>query len=85
MKHIKNDSDWEDFSRNFPAMLEKDQVTVIGRLIRDKYELTSPKKPFASIKVSVVMSGYISGGYFPDVFHHDQTTNKIKCPEERKV
>lgn len=46
-KQVGNSSGREGFSRHIAVMLDKELVTVIGRLMRDSSEKTSPKKIFA--------------------------------------
>lgn len=59
-QHIKNESDLAEFKRNVAAILEMDQVKVLGKLIRDRSEII---KPFTIIKDTVVKSGYIFSRY----------------------
>lgn len=74
-----------DYSRHFSSMLDKQQVTVVGRLFSDTSELTSSSGTFTSIKVSVVKFGYISCGYILDLLHYDQVTNRTLLPEKERL
>lgn len=68
---------------NFAEMLDEEQVEVLGSLMWDTSEISSPKKPFELIEVSVFRSGYISGEDVQDMLQYDQATNKIIFRKER--
>lgn len=70
------------FSKHLLRMMNMGTVKVLGKVLRDQMDIMSPDCPNERTTITLHKSGFVVGGFVPDLKHYDRENNIIRSSED---